>query len=554
MANPIQGGYTDYDAERENIARQQQYAQLLMQQSQEALPNGSMVGDRYVPTAWTQQLAQALKAPLGAYAQKQATERSKQLNQDYQQGALDTMKRGIAAQYGAPERVDYLPDGVAGPPKITPAVQADPAAAAAIYMSHPATQGMAMQTMQDVRRNQLLAQLLRGGQGGTTPGVGGNSLMPGESGGIPSGAGGVLGTVSPSVLAMILSGDPSLMKVGEMMQDANKPVALREGDLVRPGANGQYQSVYQQPKLEAGMVPVRDQSGQVIGARPLPGYAGGAASIKGAEAGATEGARARYDMVTINTPQGPMMVTRSQAAQMAGGAGMSPQDQQAIGAFVNRDPSKPFNMTVPSGNQGIGIPLQGEAGKASETERGKFFGQNYADLQKGAMDANTKIAKLDRMASLLDGVNTGKLTPAGTELAAYGQSLGLNIDPKLGNKQAAVALANEIALQLRNPSGGAGMPGALSDRDREFLMSMTPSLASTPEGNRMLIEGMKKLSQREQDIAQLARNYKGGNLDNGFYQVVQDYANKNPLFQAPTGQPSAPSGVRKFNPATGKIE
>lgn len=180
---------------------------------------------------------------------------------------------------------------------------------------------------------------------------------------------------------------------------------------------------------------------------------------------------------------------------------------------------------------------------------GKGYGEQYVELQKAGVAADGKIARYDRMGSLLDGVKTGKLTPTTTQIAALAASLGVNVDPALGAKQAADALSNEIALQLRNPSGGAGMPGALSDKDREFLMSMTPGLGKTPEGNRLIIETAKKLAQREKDVAKLAREYriKNKTLDDGFYVVLEQYSAANPLFDRMKAPAPAQSGPTVSN-------
>ncbi len=179
-------------------------------------------------------------------------------------------------------------------------------------------------------------------------------------------------------------------------------------------------------------------------------------------------------------------------------------------------------------NTPVTIRQEGEESKTV----GKFFGEQYGDIQKAGFNAATTIAKLDRLQSLLDGVATGKLTPAATEVAALGESLGIKVDKNLGAKQAARALANEIALELRNPSGGAGMPGALSDKDREFLAAMTPNLATTPEGNRLLIETRKKIARRDQEVSRLAAQYrrKKGNMDEGFYDELARFSAANPLF------------------------
>lgn len=179
---------------------------------------------------------------------------------------------------------------------------------------------------------------------------------------------------------------------------------------------------------------------------------------------------------------------------------------------------------------------------------GEFFGNAYADVQKAGMNASAKLNRYERLGSLLEGVNTGKLTPLGVELAKTAHSLGIKIDPTLSNKEAAQALSSEIALELRNPSGGAGMPGAMSDKDREFLVSMVPGLATTPGGRKLMLETAKKLAKRDQEVAQFAREYRArnGSIDEGFYNELAAWSAQNPLFpeasvmRQPTNAATAP--------------
>lgn len=180
---------------------------------------------------------------------------------------------------------------------------------------------------------------------------------------------------------------------------------------------------------------------------------------------------------------------------------------------------------------------------------GKYFGEQFADIQKAGMDAYGKVNRLNRLESLLQGVSTGKLTPAATEVKAALSSLGIDIDPNLGAAQAAQAITNELALQMRNPSGGAGMPGAMSDKDREFLQATVPGLAKTPQGNKLLIESYRRLAQRDQQVAKMAREYRKqhGSLDEGFYEQLQAFSEANPLFadmpqSAAPAAPALPSG------------
>lgn len=169
-----------------------------------------------------------------------------------------------------------------------------------------------------------------------------------------------------------------------------------------------------------------------------------------------------------------------------------------------------------------------------ETEFSKKIGemnaQEYVGLMKSGASAQSQSTKLARLEYLLGkSGQTGKFTPATKELKSAAESLGFKVDEKLPFQQAAEALSNEIALTLRNPAGGAGMPGALSDRDREFLQNMVPNLSKTPEGNKLIIESMKRLAKREQEVAALAREYrtKTGKFDDGFYaELAQKFGGK----------------------------
>lgn len=174
---------------------------------------------------------------------------------------------------------------------------------------------------------------------------------------------------------------------------------------------------------------------------------------------------------------------------------------------------------------------------------GKFFGDAYATVQNAGFSAQSKVNRYNRLGQLLEGVNTGKFAGAGLEVAKAANTLGFNIDPNMANKEAAQALSGEIALELRNPSGGAGMPGAMSDADRQFLVNMVPGLATTPDGRKLMLETGQKLAKRDMEVARIAREYRkrNGTIDEGFYDELSRYSESNPLFQqaAPAQTPGA---------------
>ncbi len=172
-------------------------------------------------------------------------------------------------------------------------------------------------------------------------------------------------------------------------------------------------------------------------------------------------------------------------------------------------------------------PMESEEQKAL----GKDLAEQYSTSQKAGMSASGTLNKLRRAEQLMEGLNTGKLAPASAEVAAVAESLGVKLDPKLSQKQAFVALTNEIALRNKNQGGENLMPGAMSEGDRTFLQQMGPSLANTPEGNRLIFESAKRMAQRDIQVAKMAREYRQKNKTlNGFSDELSAWSEKNPLF------------------------
>jgi hypothetical protein len=187
-----------------------------------------------------------------------------------------------------------------------------------------------------------------------------------------------------------------------------------------------------------------------------------------------------------------------------------------------------------------------------ETEFGKAVGREtgemYAGMLKADMNAPASIAKYQRLGSLLSSVNTGKFKGTTTDLKAAAKSLGVDLNAigvsdDVAPAQAARALSNQLALEMRNPAGGAGMPGALSDKDREFLVQSIPGLENDPAAIGTMVDYRVRLEKRAQQVARKAREYrrKNGKFDDRFFDELQDWSEKNPLF---------PEGGRKLSPET----
>lgn len=168
-----------------------------------------------------------------------------------------------------------------------------------------------------------------------------------------------------------------------------------------------------------------------------------------------------------------------------------------------------------------------------ETEFAKKMGGNYAEeytgILKAGQSATNELRDIQRFEGIVSKVPTGKLEPLKAEVSKLANGMGIKVDTdKLGFQEALESMSNQFALTLRNPSGGAGMPGALSDKDREFLVSMVPSLAKTPQGNQIVLEAFKRTAQRKAEVAQLARDYvkSHGRFDDGFYNELEKLRSK----------------------------
>ena len=183
--------------------------------------------------------------------------------------------------------------------------------------------------------------------------------------------------------------------------------------------------------------------------------------------------------------------------------------------------------------------------KAYDAAIGKELAELNVGIIKGASSARSNLANIDRLDQLLGdpGIYQGTGGEKVLQAKKLAKSIGIDVGD-LGGAEAAQAISNQLALQARNPAGGAGMPGAMSDPDREYLRSMQPGIEKTPEGNRQIIDVNRKLNQRAIDVETQRQNYirKNGRLNEGFYRELNDWSNQNPLFagaQRP-GQAQAP--------------
>lgn len=607
---------TEQAIDMRQVQRQRELADLLRQQGQTS-PQGQMVSGHYVAPGKGAYVAQLANALFGNLASRRADEQEREMGQRIKTAREKESNDFLAALSGTPGQParDIQPltpnDDEGNPMPVAradaiPGMPADQNKALGIGMrsDNPTLQALAAKLMEQKMQDAAFESAFGAGAGGGAPGG-----AP-AAGGAPAGPGGMLGAEAPmpgaaqggagkflgegfgqvpaGLARLAFRKDPA--EVAKMVMEARKPVALREGDFIAPNGAGGVQSLYSQPKLPAGMVPTRDQSGAVTGAKVLPNFSEGNAAIAGAEAQAKEEAAADNALQTIDIPGvGPVTKTRAQWKQQAVGGqrpatpvqganiptapsyaaalrnlpaaqpGMSssfegPPEQVLPLIAGIKDPQERSNayeaysrqMTnsgatggasmaprgVPS-VAGGGIIGQDKAAQEYDTTRAKDFAKAAADYQDKARGAGGMLRNLDTLEQLYKDPNVvkGGMAESISGLKNIGASLGVETKG-LGAEQAIEAITNKMALDARSTAEGGGMPGAMSDADRNFLKAQQPGLSKTPEGRAAIIANARKVAQRQVQVAQMANEYErtNGRLDAGFDRMVADFAAQNPMF------------------------
>lgn len=201
--------------------------------------------------------------------------------------------------------------------------------------------------------------------------------------------------------------------------------------------------------------------------------------------------------------------------------------------------------------------------KAYDSAMGKELAELNVGIIKGGATASNNLATINRLDQLLADPSVYQGTAGEKVLQAkrLAKSIGIDVGD-VGPAEAAQAITAQLALNARSPAGGAGMPGAMSDADREYLKSMQPGIERTDGGNKIIIDTNRKINQRSLDVDRFRQDYirRNGRLNEGFYRELADWSNKNPLFaQSPAPAVPAPAGAKpparmRYNPATGNLE
>ncbi|MFW7342865.1 hypothetical protein V0R37_15155 [Pollutimonas sp. H1-120] len=488
----------DIQKKRMQLMHNQALAQRLMQSE---MPQGQMVSGHYVAPNITQYLAHGLKQYMGNKALRDLPEQAAKLQRDE--------SNWWAGQFGLgkPTPQDYAAGLSSDSPPRLSGAQASPTDAGG-----PSPQQLGQALAQDGVQQPLAHQPMPQGQPqAQQPQRPQMPLLPGRSAQESLRAFQYLGPKDYMRLVvqqgaptdtqrdLIAQGiQPGTPEWNEAMTRVNfkggyvAPVSAAPGTtLIDPQTN--------KPTFAAPQNGIQTQYGpNGPQSSVVPGYADANAAVQGAEAKALEKAKAEADLAEV--------------VDENGGKRFVPRAQVLEGGY----------KSAPS-----------SANAAYDEAQAKQYSTLSDQLTKMGMEAPMTLAKLDRVEQLIGDFDGGKLTGIAMSAAEIGNSLGIKLDPKLGDKQAASALMNEMALKLKNAGGANQMPGAMSDADRQFLLTMSPQLSQSSEGRKTIIETYRALAHREQQVARMADAYRernNGRLDAGFTRRLSGWSSKYPLF------------------------
>ncbi len=198
--------------------------------------------------------------------------------------------------------------------------------------------------------------------------------------------------------------------------------------------------------------------------------------------------------------------------------------------MVNQPMFNAKNSLAKSGATRVDVDARNYNTQESEQSKvhGKTLGDMRAEITKSGFDAPRKLAQIERMQTLIGGMDAGgKAAPVLADIASFANSLGIKIDPKLGAKEAAQALAMKMASELKQPG-----TGPMTDKDFENFVKQVPDLSKTPAGRQQIMTTMKAALQRDMEAAKFQREYAKANkgvIDDNFFEVLADFYVKNPV-------------------------
>ena len=174
-----------------------------------------------------------------------------------------------------------------------------------------------------------------------------------------------------------------------------------------------------------------------------------------------------------------------------------------------------------------------EISRIEGRSRQERYADNYTSRMGAWDNARTQIRDVMLLQQLIgEGIDTGYGTEFMMSVRNVAGSLGFEVD-SIADQELFGAITKRMALALRNPAGGAGMPGSMSDSDREYLNAMIAGLEKTEGGNAIMLKVMEAQLRRDMKLGEMADEWMDKNgTYKGFRKEAQAYSDANPMFES----------------------
>lgn len=197
--------------------------------------------------------------------------------------------------------------------------------------------------------------------------------------------------------------------------------------------------------------------------------------------------------------------------------------------FSELNDEEQANVLQATKSRAIDIERSGQFQKAeieSSFDRMKDYRQQNTD----AMDLQYNLDQMEMMLNDIyaAGEETGPSEETFVKYESLMNNLGFDKSDMVGKKEFVTSIADKLARQQRQ-SG----EGVMTDADFRIYKNIVPSLGKSKQANYYLIESMRRLAKRKQDVYRMATEYQARNngvLDYRFEKQLLDYYDNNPLF------------------------
>lgn len=200
---------------------------------------------------------------------------------------------------------------------------------------------------------------------------------------------------------------------------------------------------------------------------------------------------------------------------------LAPEEAAAMGL----DPQKVWQQGLSGANTGkvqevggAGVEVNLPGDDTWNTEQAKWSATFLGGLTEQGSQASAELGQINVISDLL---NTGVGGTADAWKSWAQNSLGINVAG--GNVEALNAAISKL-VPLQRPPGS----GQMSDRDLQLFRESLPQLVNSPEGNRIIVDTMRGLTEHKRKMGEIASRAMLGQVSRED-ALAQIYALPDPL-------------------------